>query len=51
VGCEPVEVSVGVYEFNIFFTRSLVEAQVGNELSISITATVSSIANDEKKKV
>ena len=42
VGCEPVFTgTVGEYELNLFFTKLLADVDVGDQIDVILTATVS----------
>ncbi len=42
VGCEPVYTgTVGEYELNLFFTKLLADVDVGDQINVILTATVS----------
>jgi hypothetical protein len=42
VGCEPVFTgTVGEYELNLFFTKHLPDVDVGDQIDITLMATVS----------
>jgi hypothetical protein len=42
VGCEPVFTgTVGEYELNLFFTKHLADVDVGDQIDVILTATVS----------
>jgi hypothetical protein len=44
VGCSPVSTgTVGLYELDLFFTKLVADAGIGDELEISITAIVSNL--------